>query len=142
MKHRYCAGFTAKRCASRLGHLTAELSTTQVRARCPLVRYLGETPAHGTLPQSKCNSYCSHKGPALTSRLAWGESTGDLRACSSCQPLARFQECTDRDDAVHTDTRVDRRPAYQLSSQSQNHPALDLAHSLRIDRPVGPEAVR
>jgi len=62
MKHIYCAGSVAIRCASRLGQPTAELSTTQVlsrTSRLPLERYLGDTPCQGSLPQSKASEYCT-----------------------------------------------------------------------------------
>jgi len=62
MKHMYCAGSVPTRSASRLAHLTAELSTTQVPNNCslqPFVRYLGDTPYHGSFPQSRASEYCT-----------------------------------------------------------------------------------
>jgi len=68
MKHRYCAGSVTKRCASRLWHLTAELSTTQVRKNLTsrsdtetLASDRGDCPSHGSLPQSRANEYCASR---------------------------------------------------------------------------------
>jgi len=66
MKHINCAGSGAKRCASRLGHLTEDLSTTQVRKKritfsltTSLARDRGDYPSHGSLPQSKASESCT-----------------------------------------------------------------------------------